>query len=94
MITVSEPTRLLIGGEWVESADGRTFETIDPASGDTIATVAHAGPEDVDRAVKAAGAALEGKWSKLPAARRSTLMYRLADLIEENAEEQRNTLIP
>ena len=81
------PHQLLIGGEWVEAADGRTLATIDPATGETIAQVAHAGAEDVDRAVKAAAAALEGPWSKLPAATRSLLMNRLADLIEANAEE-------
>jgi len=81
------PHELLIGGEWVKAADGRTFATIDPATGETIAQVAHAGAEDVDRAVKAAAAALEGPWSKLPAATRSLLMNRLADLIEANAEE-------
>ena len=81
------PHELLIGGEWVEAADGRTFATIDPASGETIAQVAHAGAEDVDRAVKAAATALEGPWSKLPAAGRSLLMNRLADLIEANADE-------
>ena len=81
------PHELLIGGEWVEAADGRTFATIDPATGETIAQVAHAGAEDVDRAVKAAATALEGPWSKLPAAGRSLLMNRLADLIEANADE-------
>ena len=81
------PHELLIGGEWVKAADGRTFATIDPATGETIAQVAHAGAEDVDRAVKAAAAALEGPWSKLPAATRSLLMNRLADLIEANTEE-------
>jgi len=79
--------QLLIGPDWTEAADGRTFETIDPATGDTIAEVAQAGPEDVDRAVRAAAAALEGPWAKLPPARRSLLMNRLADLMEEHAEE-------
>jgi aldehyde dehydrogenase (NAD+) len=81
------PHRLLIGSDWVEAADGRTFETIDPATGETIAEVAHAGPADVDRAVRAARSALEGPWSKLPPARRSLLMNRLADLMEQNADE-------
>jgi acyl-CoA reductase-like NAD-dependent aldehyde dehydrogenase len=79
--------QLLIGADWVQAADGRTFETIDPATGDTIAEVAHAGAEDVDRAVRAATAALEGPWSTMPPAKRSILMNRLADLIEENADE-------
>jgi acyl-CoA reductase-like NAD-dependent aldehyde dehydrogenase len=83
----SGPHKLLIGGEWVEAADGRTFETIDPATGDVICECALAGPEDVARAAAAAAAALEGKWGKLPASRRERLMHRLADLIDENAEE-------
>ena len=56
------PGRHFIGGEWLESADGATFETIDPATGDPIIEVAQGGPEDVDRAVAAAREALEGKW--------------------------------
>jgi acyl-CoA reductase-like NAD-dependent aldehyde dehydrogenase len=79
--------QLLIGGEWVEAADGRTFPTIDPATEETISEVAQAGPEDVDRAVRAAADALTGKWGALPAAARERLMHRLADLIEENADE-------
>jgi acyl-CoA reductase-like NAD-dependent aldehyde dehydrogenase len=83
----SGPHKLLIGADWVEAADGRTFETIDPATGEPICEVAHAGPEDVDRAVKAARAAFEGPWRSMPAAGRSALMNKLADLIEANAEE-------
>src|SRR2546430_13730848 len=84
----SGPHKLLIGGEWVDAADGRTFETIDPATGDPICEVAYAGAEDVDRAVNAASAALEeGKWSKLPAAGREKLLNRLADLIAEHWSE-------
>ena len=59
------PHRLLIGGERPEAADGRTFATIDPATGDPICEVAHAGPEDVDRAVRAARAAFEGPMRKV-----------------------------
>ena len=81
------PQKLLIGGEWTEAADGGTFETVDPSTGEPICDVAHAGADDVDRAARAARAALEGKWSKLPAAARGQLMYRLADLVEQNADE-------
>jgi acyl-CoA reductase-like NAD-dependent aldehyde dehydrogenase len=79
--------QLMIGGEWVDAADGRTFETADPATGETIDAVSYAGPEDVDRAVRAAAAALEGPWGTMPAAGRSLLMNRLADLVDANAEE-------
>jgi acyl-CoA reductase-like NAD-dependent aldehyde dehydrogenase len=81
------PHRLLVGGEWVPAADGRAFDTIDPATGAVICAVAHAGPEDVDRAVAAARAALDGPWGRMPAAERGRLMGRLADLVEEHAEE-------
>ena len=49
-----------------------------------ICAVAKAGAEDVDRAVKAAQAALEGEWSQLPASGRERLMHKLADLVEAN----------
>ena len=81
------PKKLLIGADWVDAADGRTFETVDPATGEVICEVAHAGSEDVDRAVAAARAALSGKWGTWPAARREALMHKLADLIDANAEE-------
>ena len=77
----------LIGGERVEAADGRTFVTVDPSTGQPIADVAQGGAEDVDRAVRAARAALDGKWGSLLPAKRSRLMYRLADLVEEHADE-------
>jgi acyl-CoA reductase-like NAD-dependent aldehyde dehydrogenase len=80
--------RLLIDGEQVAAADGRTFETIDPATGQPIAQVAHAGDDDVDRAVRAARRALEeGPWRDAPAAERALLLTRLADLVEGHADE-------
>jgi acyl-CoA reductase-like NAD-dependent aldehyde dehydrogenase len=81
------PHGLFIGGGFVPAADGRTFETIDPATGEPICEVAYAGPDDVDRAVKAAQEALEGKWATGPAAKREALMHRLAELVEENGDE-------
>jgi len=81
------PHLLLIGGERAEASDGATFETFDPSTGRPIAVVAQAGSEDVDRAVRAARAALEGKWASLTPAKRARLIYRLADLVEANADE-------
>jgi acyl-CoA reductase-like NAD-dependent aldehyde dehydrogenase len=79
---------LLIDGERVPAADGRTFETLDPSTGRPITQVAHAGAEDVDRAVRAARRALEdGKWRTAPAAQRAALMNRLAGLVEQNADQ-------
>jgi len=77
----------LIGGERVEAADGRTFVTVDPSTGQPIADVAQGGAEDVDRAVRAARAALDGKWGSLLPAKRSRLLYRLADLVEQHGDE-------
>jgi aldehyde dehydrogenase (NAD+) len=86
---IEGPHRLLIDGEWVEAASGGTFATLDPASGEEIAQVARAETEDVDRAVTAARKAFdEGPWTtKMTAPERSTLIYRIAELIEQNAEE-------
>src|SRR5450759_3861067 len=85
---ISQSHRLLIGAERPEAADGRTFTTLDPATGREIAEVAHAGPADVDRAVAAAREAFaEGPWGSMPAAGRERLMQALADAIEERAEE-------
>jgi acyl-CoA reductase-like NAD-dependent aldehyde dehydrogenase len=81
------PHRLLIGDERVEAADGATFETFDPSTARPIAAVAQGAGEDVDRAVRAARAALEGKWGTLAPAKRARLIYALADLVEANADE-------
>jgi acyl-CoA reductase-like NAD-dependent aldehyde dehydrogenase len=82
------PHQLMIGGASVPARDGRTFESLDPATGEAIAEVSHAGPEDVDRAVRAAREAFDdGPWRKLPAAGRGRLLAVLADLVERNADE-------
>jgi aldehyde dehydrogenase (NAD+) len=83
---IAQTHRLLIGSERTEAADGRTFVTIDPATGGEIADVAHAGAQDVDRAVAAARAAF-APWSSMPAAGRERLMHALADAIEQRAED-------
>ena len=85
---ISQSHRLLIGSERLDAADGRTFATLDPATGREIAEVALAGPEDVARAVAAARAAFtDGPWSSMPAAGRERLMLALADALEQRAEE-------
>jgi aldehyde dehydrogenase (NAD+) len=81
-------TRLLINGEWQDAADGKTFETINPANEQVIAKVAEAAKPDVDRAVAAARRSFDGgPWRKMSATERGRLMYKLADLIEQNQEE-------
>ena len=85
---VAGPHSLLIGSERPQAADGRTFATLDPASGREIARVPHAGTEDVDRAVRAAREAFaEGPWATLPPSERERLMGALAQSLEEHAEE-------
>jgi aldehyde dehydrogenase (NAD+) len=81
-------TQCFIGGKWVPAASGKTFETINPATEEVIAQVAEGDAADVDLAVAAAREALEhGPWSKMDARERGRLMFKLADLIEEEEEE-------
>ena len=80
-------TKLLINNRWVPSESGKTFATINPSTGEEICQVAEADAADVDKAVKAARAAFEGPWRKMRASERGRLLYRLADLIEANADE-------
>ncbi|HTC71466.1 MAG TPA: aldehyde dehydrogenase family protein, partial [Solirubrobacteraceae bacterium] len=73
---IAQPHRLLIGSERLDAADGRTFTTVDPATGAEIAQVALAGSEDVERAVAAARTALsDGPWASMPASGRERLMH-------------------
>jgi len=85
---VSETRKMLINGQWVESASGRTFATYDPATGEVLAQVAEGDREDIDRAVKAARAAFEtGRWPQLTPSERGRMIWKLADLLEDNLEE-------
>jgi acyl-CoA reductase-like NAD-dependent aldehyde dehydrogenase len=86
---VAGPHRLLIGGEWVDAASGRTFGVVDPATGTEITQVPFAESEDVDSAVKAARKAFEdGPWRrKLNAAKRANLIHQIAELVSTNADE-------
>src|SRR5512146_2278615 len=86
MSTTAEQYRILIGGQFADAASGETMEVIAPATGETIAEVPRCGEEDVDRAVEAAQAALLDWLEKTPK-ERSELLHKLADVLEENAEE-------
>lgn len=81
-----EHYRMYIGGELVDAADGTTFESTDPYSGHAWATMPRAKKADADRAVAAARAALDGPWGRMNASARGLLLFRLADLIEKNAD--------
>jgi aldehyde dehydrogenase (NAD+) len=81
-------THLLIDGQFVNAASGKTFPTLDPRTGDVIANVPEGDAEDVDRAVKAARKAFdEGPWPKMTAYERSCIMYRIADLLEKHNDD-------
>ncbi|KAJ4959275.1 hypothetical protein NE237_026386 [Protea cynaroides] len=81
-------TKLFINGEFVDAVSGKTFETIDPGTGEVIARIAEGDTEDVDLAVKAAREAFDhGKWPRMSGFERGKIIMKFADLIEENAEE-------
>jgi aldehyde dehydrogenase (NAD+) len=82
-----KPKRMLIDGKWLEAASGKTFETINPSTGQVLASVAEGDAEDIDRAVAAARAAFNGPWSKTKPFERQNILLRLADLVEKNFEE-------
>ncbi|HVU90162.1 MAG TPA: aldehyde dehydrogenase family protein [Pirellulales bacterium] len=90
--TIKQPkirqTECFIGGKWQPAKSGKTFETVNPATEQVIANVAEGDAADVDLAVAAAREALErGPWSKMDARDRGRLMYKLADLIEEELND-------
>jgi aldehyde dehydrogenase (NAD+) len=78
---------LLIDGKLVPAQSGRTFQTINPATGKVLAEVAEAGPADIDLAVAAARRAFEGPWSKWKPFDRQAVLLKLADLVDKNFDE-------
>ena len=78
--------RHFIGGEFVESADGTSFESISPIDNTPIATVSEGGPAEVDLAVSAARQAF-AEWSSLSAEDRAVVLHRVADGIHDRLEE-------
>src|SRR5918912_512961 len=96
MATATEPrrtaqrtfqTKMLIDGQWRDSASGKTFATFNPATEEEIAQVAEGDAADIDLAVRAARKAFDaGPWRKTDARDRGLLMYRLADLIEQQID--------
>jgi acyl-CoA reductase-like NAD-dependent aldehyde dehydrogenase len=81
-------TEAFIDGRFVAAADGATFEDISPRDGSVLASVARCGSEDVDRAVRAARRAFDdGSWALADPAERKRVLLRLAELIDEHAEE-------
>lgn len=87
MATVELPKyELYVAGGSFPPANGRFYETVDPYTGQPWARVPDADEQDVDRAVGAARAALEGEWGEMTGFQRSRLIHRLADLIERDAD--------
>ena len=85
---VSRRRRMLIDGKWVDAASGETFTTFDPATEAPLAEVPAGDKEDIDRAVRAARRALEeGPWARMTPSERGRAIWKLADLIEQHAEE-------
>eukprot|EP00262_Sarcandra_glabra_P017648 TRINITY_DN6114_c0_g1_i1.p1 TRINITY_DN6114_c0_g1~~TRINITY_DN6114_c0_g1_i1.p1 ORF type:complete len:539 (-),score=111.62 TRINITY_DN6114_c0_g1_i1:116-1732(-) len=81
-------SQLLIDGQFLDSASGKTFPTLDPRTGDVIAHVSEGELEDVNRAVSAARKAFdEGPWPRMTAYERSRIILRFADLIEKHNDE-------
>jgi acyl-CoA reductase-like NAD-dependent aldehyde dehydrogenase len=84
---LSEPKKLFIAGQWVDAASGETFATLDPARDEEIAQVPLAGAEDVARAVASARETFEaGKWSGLDPRKRASVLYKIADALQANAQ--------
>src|SRR6195256_3791822 len=85
---LAAPHQLFIGGRWVDARSGKTFETFDPGSGRVIARVAEGDAADIDAAGAGAPAALEGAArSRVTPGDRAKLMWKLADLIEQNRDQ-------
>jgi phenylacetaldehyde dehydrogenase len=81
------PRQLFIDGQWTQAASGKTFETPNPATGHTLASVAEGDAEDIDRAVRAARKAFDdGPWGRLTPSERGRVIWRIGDLILEHAD--------
>src|ERR1700735_4432138 len=85
---LAAPHKMLINNQWVEAVSGKTFPVYNPATGEEIARVAEGDAADADLAVKAARKAFEGgPWRRSTPSSRAKLVWRIADLIDANAQE-------
>jgi phenylacetaldehyde dehydrogenase len=85
---LSQPRKLLIGGQWVDAQSGKTFETYNPATGEVLAQVAEGDRAEINLAVAAARKSFEsGPWADMSPAERGRLLWKLSDLIEQHHEE-------
>ena len=81
------PRKLFVNGQWADAASGKTFETPNPATGETLAWVAEGDAEDINRAVRAARAAFDGPWSRMTPSERGRIIWRIGDLILAHTDE-------
>jgi hypothetical protein len=85
---IATPRQLFINGQWANAASGKTFNTPNPATGETLARVAEGDAEDIGRAVRAARAAFEdGPWSRMTPSERGRTIWRVGDLILVHTQE-------
>jgi phenylacetaldehyde dehydrogenase len=85
---IATDRKLFINGNWVDAASGRTFITPNPATGESLATVAEGDAQDIDRAVQAARRAFEvGPWAHMTPSDRGRLIWKIGDLILEHVDE-------
>ena len=82
-----ETLQMLIDGQWCAASDGAAFDCIDPSTGQPWARIPEATHADVNRAVEAASAALEGPWGSMTPTQRGKHLARLADLLAAHSEE-------
>lgn len=78
---------IFINGKWADAASGETIDVVNPTNGEKFTTISRGKAEDIDRAVQAANAALEGEWGRLTATERGRLLCKLGQLILDNAED-------
>jgi len=86
-VQLKKQYELFIGGRFVKPESGKYFNTVNPASEETIAKIAQASSKDVDKAVKAARKAYDNVWSKMPGKERGKYIFRIARLLQEKARE-------
>src|SRR5438270_1133023 len=85
---LSQRKKLFINGKWQDAASGKTFATLDPSNGETLAQVAEGNRDDIEAAVKAARRAFDnGPWRKMTPSERGRLIWKLGDLIEKYGED-------
>src|ERR1700741_2886706 len=85
---IDKPRKMLINGQWVEAASGKTFPTYNPATGEVLAQVADSDRADIDLAGRAARSDFDqGPWRRMTASERGRLIWKRADLLEQHVEE-------